>query len=285
MTSIIIPVYKMLHYTRRAVEAIRANTSGDYEIVLSEDGSEEHGEYAKRARLSYVTGEHGGFAVACNRGAEVARGDVLVFLNNDTVVQKGWLEALLAPLGNGYHVTAPLLLYPGGILQHCGMVVGWALGQIKPRLLYEGYPWSFPPAHKRREFSVLTGACLAIQRDVWEDVGGFDEAYINGLEDVDMCLRLRQKGYRLLYCPEAKVIHYCGMSPGRFDHEKKNYELFLSRWQGKVRLDEWKYYIEDLPHSLRWIVKVAVGSFCPQFVRRLYWQAKRYSIRRMKRLW
>jgi len=281
MISIIIPVYNLLETTKKAVEAVGRNTDLPYEIIISDDGSEEdYATWSEKLGLKYVRNLHKGFASTCNRGSEHAEGDILVFLNNDTVVQSGWLRPLVEAVENRYAVSGPMLLYPGGFIQHCGMVIGWDIKGIRPRLIYEGYPSNFPPAHKKRSFRILTGACLAVRREVWKEVGGFSEDYVNGLEDVDFCLRVWEKGYSLLYCPESKVIHFCGMTPGRFSYEDQNMKIFLSKWRGKVSPDEWRYYFSDLPHSFGWMAKVAMGSFLPLSLRKVYWKVKRRAIRR-----
>jgi GT2 family glycosyltransferase len=91
------------------------------------------------------------------------------------------------------------------------------------------------------EFQAVTAACLLIDREVFMALGMFDEGFINGYEDVDLCLKARQQGWRVIYTPKAVVMHYESLSPGRKRHELENYQRFMDRWQGKIAWDENRY--------------------------------------------
>ncbi|MBU0690450.1 tetratricopeptide repeat protein, partial [bacterium] len=84
----------------------------------------------------------------------------------------------------------------------------------------------------------VSAACMLIPTAVFEEMGGFDEAYKNGFEDVDFCLRLAQTQRKVVYCPRAEVIHHEESTEGRKDHDDENLELFLSRWAARVRADD-----------------------------------------------
>ena len=103
--------------------------------------------------------------------------------------------------------------------------------------------------NKEREFQAVTAACIAIPKKVFNEVRGFDEEYVNGLEDVDLCLRIKQKGYKIIYTPKSVVIHHESVSPGRFKFNKHNSDLYMSRWRD-AKSDEHKYYQED---GLNWL--------------------------------
>ena len=169
-----------------------------------------------------------GFAETCNAGAARTTADILVFLNDDTVVQTGWLEALTAPLStrNGVPsaaITGAALFYPDGQIQHSGVFMR---RDVHGRL--EAYNRRTPSPSG--PVPAVTGACLAVRRDVWDDLGGFDESYRTGYEDVDLCLRARQAGHEVRFVAESQVVHLESKSPGRFDHAAENIALLQERW-------------------------------------------------------
>ena len=84
-----------------------------------------------------------------------------------------------------------------------------------------------------RDLDMVTGACMLVRRTLFEELGGFDEAYRNGVEDVDLCLHVRSKGYRVVYCAESVFYHHEGTSEGRFDHVNENLQRFFAQWQGR----------------------------------------------------
>ncbi len=152
-----------------------------------------------------------------NEAAAGAKGDVLVFLNNDIEVRDaGWLEALCAQATRPDVAAAGArLLYPGRRLQHCGIVVGLTGAAGHPLLgLAEDEPGYLRMATAVRECAAVTGACLATRRDVFAELAGFDEDLGVDLNDVDYCLRAAQRGYRVIYEPAAELIHHESPSRG-----------------------------------------------------------------------
>ncbi|MDP9257738.1 MAG: glycosyltransferase, partial [Actinomycetota bacterium] len=101
-----------------------------------------------------------------------------------------------------------------------------------------------PAVNTSREFQVVTGACALIRRALFEELGGLDTAFINGYEDVDLCLRLRRLGYEVHYCHESVVYHLESATRG-FESNLQNHELFLERWSGFAYQDDVRYYAED----------------------------------------
>ncbi len=171
--------------------------------------------------------ERAGFAETCNAGAARTTADVLVFLNDDTVVQTGWLGQLTAPLStrNGVPsaaITGAALFYPDGQIQHTGVFMRRdQAGRLEA--------YNRRSQAKTGPVPAVTGACLAVRRDVWDDLGGFDEDYVNGYEDVDLCLRAREAGHEVVMTA-AQVVHLESRSPGRFDHAPQNIKLLQERW-------------------------------------------------------
>ena len=162
-----------------------------------------------------------GFAVTCNRAAAEASSDVLVFLNDDTIPHPGWLEALTEPLSRAGIVGANLR-YPDGSAQHTGVLLrrdGDLLVAENRRVESKSGP---VPA--------VTAACLAITAENFEMLGRFDEAFVSGYEDVDLCLQARAQGLEVWYAADAVVTHLESRSPGRFDHAADNITLLQQRW-------------------------------------------------------
>jgi len=90
---------------------------------------------------------------------------------------------------------------------------------------------------KRRFYQAVTGACMLVRKELYEKLNGLDESYLNGFEDIDFCLRARQEGVKVIYEPDAVVIHHCEQTPGRKDHDVANIEQFLRNWAGKIEPD------------------------------------------------
>jgi len=196
--SVIIPTRDREDLLTRTVKAVAATT--DAEIIVQQ------GEAS--------------FAQNCNRGALRATGDVLVFLNDDTVPAPGWLEALTRRVGWG--VAGSHLTNPDGSSQHSGVFFRRNGTTLEAFNRTERAPSAEVPA--------VTGACLAITAADFEALGGFDEVFVNGYEDVDLCLRARRDGLRCVYAADSTVEHELSQSAGRFAHATQNIQLLNDRW-------------------------------------------------------
>jgi O-antigen biosynthesis protein len=216
--SIVIPVYNHFAHTLACLRALAAHPPhARCEIIVVDDGSSDQ----TQAALAQVGGaryhrrrENGGFIAACNDGASLARGEFLVFLNNDTVPQPGWLDALLRTFDVQPDVglAGAQLLYPDGRLQEAGGVVfsdgsGWNYGRFEsardPRFAY------------LRDVDYASGAAIAIPRALFQQVGGFDARYAPAYyEDTDLAFAVRDAGRRVVYQPAARVVHDEGTTSG-----------------------------------------------------------------------
>lgn len=216
--SILIPVYGQLAHTLACLRAIAAHPpAAACEVIVVDDASPD----GTADALAAIAGlrlqrraTNGGFIAACNDGAALARGEVLVLLNNDTVPQPGWLDALLGTFDT--HPDAGLvgaqLLYPDGRLQEAGGVVfsdgsAWNYGRFAspddPRFGY------------LRDADYVSGAAIAIPTALFRALGGFDTRYAPAYyEDTDLAFAVRAAGRRVLYQPAARVLHDEGATSG-----------------------------------------------------------------------
>lgn len=241
--SIIIPVFNNLELTQQCLTALASATTGvDYEVILIDNGSTD----GTAAFLQTLQGdvriiqnnENLGFAKACNQGAKAARGKYLIFLNNDTIPQPDWLGPLVQEVEEHPEVgvVGSKLLYPDGTIQHAGVV--FMREGLCPYHIYQKMPADSPAVNRRREFQAVTAACLLIRRDLFEAVGGFDEAFVNGFEDVDLCLKVCRRGAQVVYQPRSVLIHLEGQTLGRKAGEADNYRLLRERWNNLLWLED-----------------------------------------------
>lgn len=216
-TSIVIPHYGNLAYTEACVDAVEMTTD-DYDLIVVDNGT---GDDLPGTVIRNETNL--GFAAACNQGAEKASGHI-VFLNNDTEPRSGWLPPLIAHLERGAGVVGSQLVYPDGRLQHAGV---W---------LYRNSRGVLTAENRRAEFGgglveAVTGACMAVRRDAFDEAGGFDEGYWNGYEDVDLCLTVRAAGWRVVYEPVSLVMHHESASgPERWAGVVPNIRRLQEKW-------------------------------------------------------
>ena len=233
--SIIIPVWNKLELTAQCLKALsEVTTEPSYEVIVVDNGSTD----ATAEFLASLSGDvriirnqdNLGFSKACNQGARVARGKYLIFLNNDTIPLKGWLKALVSEV-EAYPevgIVGSKLLYQDGTIQHAGVALSRVDGL--PYHIYRGVPGDLPAVNQRREYQVVTGACLLIRRSLFMELGGFDEGFRNGFEDVDLCLKTGERGYRVVYQPRSLLYHLESQTPGRKLHEDDNAKHLLERW-------------------------------------------------------
>jgi GT2 family glycosyltransferase/Tfp pilus assembly protein PilF len=247
--SIVIPTFNKVELTRHCLAAIQQHTpAGRYEVIVVDNGSTDGtGDFLKveeaEDRLrTVVNAENLGFAQACNQGVQAARGEYVLFLNNDTEVQAGWLDPLISLADEDANIAAvgSKLVFPDGTLQHAGVAIGEVIGRDPLLAVHTFYKASadLPEANQRRVYQALTAACLLVRKSAFEAVGGFDEGFWNGYEDVDLCLRFQERGWLMVYEPASVVIHHESQSgPARFQKVQENIRRLHEKWLGKAKLD------------------------------------------------
>jgi GT2 family glycosyltransferase len=222
--SIVIPFRDQPRFLRTCLDSVRATTEDNPEFILIDNGSSEPETKSLLERVGaqprvHVVPDPGPFnwARLSNAGAGLAAGEVLLFMNNDIeAVRPGWLSALVAhALREDVGAVGARLLYADRRLQHCGIVVGLNGAAGHPLVgLDESEPGYLDMATATRECSAVTGACLATRKTVFDRLGGFDETLGVDLNDVDFCLRAWNEGYRVVYEPEAELLHHESPSRG-----------------------------------------------------------------------
>ena len=260
LASIIIVTYGQRAVTERCLRSL-VDCLGDdlgtkWELVLvdnnsSDDTPELLSAWSDRAAVRLLE-ENRNFAGGCNVGAELARGEVFVFLNNDTEVASGALETLVEQaLEPGVAVAGCRLLFPDGRLQHGGVafIQGRVLGgAAMPQHVFHTHDGDIPAVRISYELDCVTAACMAVRADAFHGVGGFNEGYVNGLEDVDLCLKIRAAGGRIVYRGDATVVHHEGASRGRGQQlyatperlaaMAHNDQLFVRTWAAALGQDD-----------------------------------------------
>ncbi len=243
--SIVVPVYNQLQFSLACLRALAdCGDTTSFEVIVVDDGSSD----ATPRVLPSVPGlryhrnaRNLGFIGACNAGAELARGDFIVFLNNDTTVAPGWLDALLRTFDDhpDTGLAGSKLVYPDGRLQEAGGIVfsdgsGWNYGRFDD------------PAHPRynfvREVDYCSGAAIALRRELFLSLGGFDDLYAPAYyEDTDLAMRVRRHGLKVRYQPASVVVHHEGVTSGTDvgsgtkAYQVVNQRKFVARWQDVLR--------------------------------------------------
>ncbi|MDP9100402.1 MAG: glycosyltransferase [Verrucomicrobiota bacterium] len=244
LVSIIIPTRDRAELLKRCVESIQERTDyNPFEIIIVDNGSIEPETLAFFRAIEQrdvrVNAERGAFNYSRlnNRAATEARGDILVFLNNDTEIDDaGWLTEMVSHAARTeVGAVGARLWYPDGTLQHGGVVLGLGgvAGHAFPHIP-RGHPGYFNRAMLQQNSSAVTGACLAVRKTVFEELGGFDEENLGvTFNDIDFCLRLTQRGYRVVWTPYANLIHHESASRGhqRTREEQDEFERAVDYMQ------------------------------------------------------
>jgi GT2 family glycosyltransferase len=238
--SIVIPVFNQAPYTALCLRSIaESGTRRSFEILVVDDASTD----ATPAMLEGCENlrvlrnpANMGFIRSCNRGAAEARGRLLLFLNNDTWVVPGWLDALADSLEGVENagLVGSKLVYPDGLLQEAGGIIwndasGWNYGNRQDP--------SAPQFNYRRDADYCSGASIMIPKALFQKLGGFDERYLPAYyEDTDLAFSVRASGLRVLYQPASEVIHFEGVTSGRDTKrgvkasQGENRRRFFEKW-------------------------------------------------------
>jgi GT2 family glycosyltransferase/SAM-dependent methyltransferase len=244
LLSIVVPVHGKWDYTRACLVSVEAHRPAvPFEVVVVDDASPDRTAelVAASPGVRLVRTERNiGFIGACNLGANHARGSYLLFLNNDTEIQPGALDALVdaADSDDQIGLVGAMLVYPDGRLQESGGII-WA----------DGSGWNYgrdrnphaPEFQVRRDVDYCSGAAILVRREHFEAVGGFDQRYAPAYyEDTDLAFAIRASGHRTIVEPRAVVVHHEGVSNGtdvtggvkRF--QEINRAQFMDKWASSL---------------------------------------------------
>ncbi len=241
LVSIIIPTYGQLDFTYNCIRSIYEDkTFSDFEIIVTDDHSPEDMSVLLTQFENLVLirqPQNMGFLKNCNAATKKARGKYIIFLNNDTRITGNWLQELLNVFKRfpKAGIVGSMLLYPDGKLQEAGGVI-WQNGSA----INYGHRdnASKPEYNYVKQVDYVSGASLMIRKELWDDIGGFDERYAPAYcEDSDLCFAVRDKGYEVWYQPFSRVIHYEGVSHGTDlksgvkQYQVVNTKKFYDKWQ------------------------------------------------------
>ena len=249
--SIIIPVCNKFKYTFNCLKSIlEAEPNLKYEIIIADDNSTDEtqkiNDYYPNAKV-LRNNPALGFLKNCNQATRNAQGKYLLFLNNDTKVQKNFLTHLLDAMNSNSKIgiIGSKLVYPDGELQEAGGIVwcdgtSWSYGKHQDP--------SLPEYNYAKEVDYVSGACLMIRKNLWDEIGGFDERYQPAYyEDADLAFEVRKRDYIVVYQPKSVVIHFENISYGRGENDNdiknlmmKNRDEFLSKWRQILDRDHFR---------------------------------------------
>ena len=245
--TIIIPTKNQLGLLKACLSSLEKTTYQNYQIVIIDNESDDPQTIAYLKQVTHQVLRIGNnsagfnFAAINNRASEQIESDYLLFLNNDTeVISPQWLSQMVGfAQMQGVGAVGAKLLYPDGKIQHAGIVHGLYHGLAGPAFKTapswdSGY---LSYGKVNRNYSAVTAACLLTPRQLFLELGGFDEVnFAVAYNDVDYCYRLVEKGYRCVYCPTAEVLHKEGSSRGFGDNPQEP-ATFKRKYSGKI--DPW----------------------------------------------
>jgi O-antigen biosynthesis protein len=257
--SVITPLFNCLAATQEMVASLRKSMPRgiSYEVILVDDGSTDGTrEWLAGLGAPYrvVLNERNmGYGASTNRGAAVARGEILALLNNDLILAPGWLQPMVRALrsrGSRAGLVGNVQLNAATReVDHAGI---WITLNGKPEHDRRKPRLASVLVHPAPSVFAVTGACMLVRADTWRRLGGFDEAYINGCEDVDLCLRARQAGLANIVALRSRVLHHVSSSPGRNLRNEENSRRLVTRWRRELalqasRLWTWVHFCAVLP--------------------------------------
>jgi len=271
LVSIIILTWNKVKFTKHCLHYLYKFTNySNWELIVVDNGSTDETQlFLKQFQTTHdnceiiLNDRNLGFAIGNNQGIKKAKGQYLVFLNNDVFVTSNWLTELINCLKANPKVgiVGTKLVYPQSRkIQHAGVVFSL---KGKPFHIYRNQRSTNRRVNIQKLYDAVTAACMLIRGNVIKELGGFDERFkIGGYEDVDLCLRARLRKYKILYCPKSEMVHYeygSFRQIERFNEiAKENFKIFMKKW-GKL----FKYYVDS---SLTFYLKLKYQFLSLQFI-------------------
>ena len=247
LVSIIIPVYNQWDYTYICLKSISENTEGiSYEVIIADDNSSDETvnieKYVKNVKI--IRNKNNlGFLRNSNNAAKQASGKYILFLNNDTEVQKGWLKNLLQLMesDNKIGIAGPKFIYPNGVLLEAGCII-WKDGESWQYGMFDSP--DRPEYNYTREADFISGTCIIMKKELFYEIGGFDERYAPAYyEDDDLAFETSKRGYKIVYQPSSVVIHYENITYKKYKPAdgQDNKEKFIQKWKQKLEKEHFEH--------------------------------------------
>lgn len=248
--SIIIPVYNQFVYTYKCIKSIsKYSKDVTYEIIIADDVSND----GTKCLASYVENlkivrneKNLKFLKNCNNASKIARGKYILFLNNDTQVTKNWLSTLVDLIESDKTIgmVGSKLVFPNGLLQEAGGIIcsdgsGYNYGKFDDA--------NKPQYNYIRDVDYISGAAIMLSRELWNEIGGFDELFVPAYcEDSDLAFEVRKRGLRVVYQPKSVVIHFEGVSNGTDVNNTSSLKHYQIENNKKLKT-KWKEEFKRLP--------------------------------------
>jgi len=255
LVSIIIPMRDMVSFLQRNIKSVEENTDyKNYEIVIIDNNSQEketHDYFRRIIKKDNIRiiefKDKFNFSKINNFAVTQAKGDHILFLNNDIeIISQGWLESMLEHSARKeVGAVGAKLVFPNNTIQHAGTVLGLGgvAGHSHKHIPVESNGY-FGALNTIRNYSAVTAACMLTKKKIFEEVGGFDEIHLSvAFNDVDLCLKMREKGYLIVYTPYAVLRHYESTSRG-YDLNPDEILFMKNKW-GEILMSD-PYYNPNL---------------------------------------
>jgi GT2 family glycosyltransferase len=254
--SVIIPVFNGSRYLPYFLDSLAKAIPPNAELIFVDDGSSESvfelipNEFPNVSVIKIRNERNQGYSVAVNRGFACAKGDILVQLNTDLVLDPKCIQAMVDLIQRAPKVgiVGSKQLFPTtGLLRHIGM----AFGSRRHRHIYSGIPANHPLSCKTRPMQIVSGSTVAMSKRVLADIGPLDERYYNTRENLDHCLKAYVLGYQNYTCADSVTYHWVGQSgPARFARAEEDNALFWAEWTAKRSVDLNRFVDEALDYLI-----------------------------------
>ena len=276
LISFVVPLFNHVEHSRKMLATLLNSLPSDlrFEILFADDESTD----ATRKwllslddpRIRYILNERNlGYAKTNNLAAKLAKGRYLGLLNNDLLFEPGWLKPMLDviddPLLNAGIVGNLQYRVADKVLDHAGVM-------LMPRGKFD-HIREVPTSYSQPiPVYVSTGACMVMLRSDFEEIGGFDEAFINGCEDIDLCLNIRYLGKQIYVAPNSQILHHVSLSRSHTSlQNEKNSQYLYAKWRKEIKLKLTKIWIDLLDSPNADYQNFFDGTLTPSF------RSKRHS--------
>lgn len=278
--SIVIPCYNQFGHTYNCIKSIADSCAAlSYEVIVADDNSSDETSVVEQIVEGVRVSRNKTnlrFLLNCNRAAEMARGEYIVFLNNDTLVAENWLESMLELMEADGEIglAGSKLVFANGQLQEAGGIIwadgsGWNYGR--------GQDPDLPEFNYVKEVDYISGCSIMIRAALWREIGGFDEQYAPAYyEDADLAFEVRRHGYKVVYQPASRVTHFEGvsngtdLSAGQKQYQKRNHAIFIDKWREELSVNHYpcaQHLLRARDRTKNKKIAVFVDHYIPTFDR------------------